>query len=179
MTKLILSLAGGTLLYVSLLGGLSLHFYYKGMKACQDEVAAGRIQAEQEAMETARELALVTNRSAERIAEKEKALYEQAKRQESHWKKLMASVPECRVPAAVGVQLDAASGVSPSTGVAPTPDPNPDDPALDAIIGCAETLDVVRTNYGICLVNSNRLLEAQEWYKGVRGEYERGVGLTR
>lgn len=114
--------------------------------------------------------------SAARVAEKEKLLNEQAKRQTVKWRALVAGLPECRIPAAVGVQLDAAAGSVPATPtVARPPVADPDEAALAATIDLAETLDRVRENYAICRVNAERLTEARGWYTDLRTLVNSGV----
>jgi hypothetical protein len=80
----------------------------------------------------------------------------------------MARLRDQRIPAAVGVQLDAAGGLSAAPAVARPPQSDPDGPALDQLVRLADELDVVRQNYGICRANSARLTEAREWYDALR-----------
>lgn len=80
----------------------------------------------------------------------------------------MARVRDVRIPRAVGVQLDAAAGVSGAPAVAGAPRADPDGPALDQLVRLADELDVVRTNYGICRANIERLTEARDWYEALR-----------
>jgi hypothetical protein len=77
-------------------------------------------------------------------------------------------VRDQRVPAAVGVQLNAAAGVSGPATVAGAPDPGPATGDLDPLIDLAETLDACRQNNLAGRANADRLTEARDWYEGVR-----------
>lgn len=87
----------------------------------------------------------------------------------------MARLRDQRIPAAVGVQLDAAAGLPATPVVARPPVADPDEAALAATIDLAETLDRVRENYAICRVNVERLTEARDWYTDLRTRVNSGA----
>jgi hypothetical protein len=80
----------------------------------------------------------------------------------------MARLRDQRIPAAVGVQLDAAGGLSAAPAVAEPPRADPDGPALDQLVRLADELDTVRENYQRCAVNIERLSAARDWYNEIR-----------
>jgi hypothetical protein len=127
-----------------------------------------QIVAERAARQTETDLAALAAKSAARAAEKERLLHDQAQRQTAAWRAAMARVRDQRIPRAVGVQLDAAAGVSAAPAVAEPPRADPDGPALDQLVRLADELDVVRQNYGICRANISRLSEARDWYGQLR-----------
>ena len=165
--------AGGLAFVAALLGGTWLHGYTKGQSVVRAEWAEATLIAERAARQTESDLAAIAAASAKRISEKERLLHERARRQDARWRALLAGLPACALPRAVGVHFDAASGVSDPPAVAEPPDPDPDGPALDSLLGLAETLDTVRTNYEICRTNIGRLIEAQQWYDAQRARINR------
>lgn len=140
-------------------------------KAWQERALA----AEVEARRIERELTEAEAASRERIARKEEMLDERARAQTVAWRAILANLPACRVPRAVGVQLDAASGVSDAPAVAVAPGAGPDAAALDSTVRLAETLDRVRENYQICQTNAARLTEARDWYNDLRERANEGA----
>lgn len=160
--------AGGLLFVVAAFGGTWLHGRSKGVEAERAVWTERQIIAERAARQTETDLAGIADASAKRIAEKERLLNDQAQRQSAAWRAAMARVRDIRVPAAVGVQLDAAGGLSAAPAVARPPQSDPDGPALDQLVRLADELDVVRENYGICRANIERLTEARDWYEALR-----------
>lgn len=103
--------------------------------------------------------------SAARVAEKEKLLNEQAKRQTVKWRALVASLPECRIPAAIGVQLDAAAfGVPEAPAVAQPPQTGTPAPAYT---DAGRELSICRENYLRARKTAERLEEARRWYESL------------
>lgn len=131
--------------------------------------------AERAARQTETDLAGIAAKSAARIAEKERLLDERAQQLDADWRATLAGLPRCRVPARVGVQLDAAAGLPAAPTVAEPPDPDPDAAALDAVVDLADTLDRVRANYTICATNIGRLTEARTWYDEIRNRVNAGA----
>lgn len=127
-----------------------------------------QIVAERAARQTETDLAALAAKSAARQAQKEALLNDQAQRQTAAWRAAMARVRDQRIPRAVGVQLDAAAGVSSPPAVAEPPRADPDAAALDKLVDLADELDTVRTNYAICAANISRLSEARDWYEQLR-----------
>ena len=164
---------GGLLFVAAAFGATWIYGYTYGQsreRAAWQERALG---AEVEARRVERELREAEAASRERIARKEEMLDERAKAQTVAWRAMLANLPECRVPRAVGVQLDAASGVPAAPAVAEPSGPDPDAAALDSTVRLAETLDRVRENYQICQTNAARLTEARDWYNGLRERVNR------
>ena len=159
---------GGALFVAALLAALYLTGRMHGRDAERAVWTERQIVAERAARQTETDLAALAAKSAARAAEKERLLHDQANRQTAAWRAAMARVRDIRVPAAVGVQLDAAGGVSAAPAVAEPPQSDPDGPALDQLVRLADELDVVRENYGICRVNIERLTEARVWYEAIR-----------
>lgn len=159
---------GGLLFVGALFGGIWLHGYTTG-KARTEAVWQERVVvAERAARQTEVDLVAMAEASARRIAAKEQALHEQAQARGAAWRELLASLPRCRVPRAVGVQLDAAAGVPAAPHVAEPPRADPDAAALDRTVELAVELDRVRENYAICAANVARLTEAKRWYSDLR-----------
>jgi len=103
--------------------------------------------------------------SAARVAEKEKLLNEQAKRQTVKWRALVAGLPECRIPAAVGVQLDAAAFGLPE---APTvAQPSQAGTPAPAYTDAGRELSICRENYLRARKTAERLEEARRWYESL------------
>lgn len=103
--------------------------------------------------------------SAARVAEKEKLLNEQAKRQTVKWRALVAGLPECRIPAAVGVQLDAAAfGVPEAPAVA---QPSQTGTPAPAYTDAGRELSICRENYLRARKTAERLEEARRWYESL------------
>jgi hypothetical protein len=127
-----------------------------------------QIIAERAARQTETDLAALAAKSAARQAQKEALLNDQANRQTAAWRAAMSRLRDQRIPAAVGVQLDAAGSVSGAPAVAGAPRADPDAAALDKLVDLADTLDTVRTNYSICAANISRLSEARDWYESIR-----------
>lgn len=158
----------GLLVAVGLLTVAWFHGRAKGVASERAVWTERQIVAERAARQTETDLAALAAKSAARQAQKEALLNDQANRQTAAWRAAMARVRDIRVPAAVGVQLDAAAGVSAAPAVARPPGPDPDDPALDQLVRLADELDTVRVNYAICRANIERLTEARAWYENVR-----------
>ena len=127
-----------------------------------------QIVAERAARQTETDLAALAAKSAARQAQKEALLNDQAQRQTAAWRAAMSRVLDQRIPAAVGVQLDAAGSLPAAAAVAVPPRADPDAAALDKLVDLADTLDTVRTNYAICAANISRLSEARDWYEAIR-----------
>lgn len=164
----ILGWLAGAAAVLSLLAALYLTGRMHGRDAERARWTERQIVAERAARQTETDLAEIAARSAARQAQKEALLNDQANRQTAAWRAAMARVRDQRIPAAVGVQLDAAAGVSGAPAVAEPPRADPDGPALDQLVRLADELDVVRQNYGICRANIERLTEARDWYEALR-----------
>ena len=164
----IAGLAGGLLLVAAAFGGTYLTGRLHGRDAERAVWTERQIVAERAARQTESDLAALAAKSAARQAQKEALLRDQANRQTAAWRAAMARVRDQRIPRAVGVQLDAAAGVSAAPAVAVPPRSDPDGPALDQLVRLADELDVVRQNYGICRANIERLTEARAWYEAIR-----------
>lgn len=162
-------------LVASLLGGLYLLGRSHGKATERAAWTERLVIAERAARQTELDLAGIAEASAKRIAEKERLLDDRARALDADWRATLAALPQCRLPAAVGVQLDAAARLPPVTPVAQPPRADPDAAALDSFIDLAETLDRVRANYAICQANINRLTEARLWYEGVRSRVNTGI----
>lgn len=162
-------------LVASLVGGLYLVGRSHGRAAERAVWIDRQLIAERAARQTETDLAGIAAKSAARIAEKERALDERARQQDADWRATLARLPTCRLPARVGVQLNAAAGVPAVTPVAQPPRADPDAAALDAVVELADTLDVVRSNYAICAANIARLTEARTWYEEVRNRVNAGA----
>ena len=159
---------GGLLLVAAAFGGTYLTGRLHGRDAERAVWTERQIVAERAARQTETDLAALAAKSAARQAQKEALLNDQAQRQTAAWRAALARVRDQRVPAAVGVQLNAAAGVPGTPSVAGTPGAGPDGPALDSLVRLADELDVVRQNYGICRANIERLSEARDWYEALR-----------
>lgn len=159
---------GGLLLVATAFGGTYLTGRIHGRDAERAVWTERQIIAERVARQTEADLAALAAKSAARAAEKERLLHDQAQRQTAAWRAAMARVRDVRIPRAVGVQLDAAGGLSAAPAVARPPQSDPDGPALDQLVRLADELDVVRQNYGICRANIERLTEARDWYESIR-----------
>lgn len=159
---------GGLLLVAAAFGGTYLTGRIHGRDAERAVWTERQIIAERVARQTEADLAALAAKSAARAAEKERLLHDQAQRQTAAWRAAMARVRDVRIPRAVGVQLDAAGGLSAAPAVARPPQSDPDGPALDQLVRLADELDVVRQNYGICRANIERLTEARDWYESIR-----------
>ena len=164
----ILGWLAGAAAVLALLAGLYLAGRMHGRDIERAAWTERQIIAERAARQTETDLAALAAKSAARAAEKERLLHDQAQRQTAAWRAAMARVRDIRVPAAVGVQLDAAAGLSAAPAVAGAPRSDPDGPALDQLVRLADELDVVRENYGICRANIARLTEARDWYESLR-----------
>lgn len=162
------SWAGGLLFVAALLGGTWLHGYTHG-KAKTERVWQERlVVAERAARQTETDLAALAAKSAARAAEKERLLHDQANRQTAAWRAAMARVRDIRVPAAVGVQLDAAAGVPNPSELPGAVPAGTDEKTLDTVIELSDTLDRVRANYEICRINIERLTAVRDWYNELR-----------
>jgi len=146
----------------------------KGVSAERARWESRQIIAERAARQTEIDLAQVAGASARRIAEKERLLDERARTLDADWRATLAGLPRCRLPARIGVQLDAAAGVPAAAAVAEPPRTGPDAAALDTVIDLADTLDTVRANYAICHIDIERLTEARSWYEELRARVNRG-----
>jgi len=167
------SWVGGLLFVGALIGGIWLHGYTKGASKTERVWQERLVVAERAARQTETDLAAIAAQSAKRLAVKEAALHEQAQRQADEWRALLAGLPRCRVPRAVGVRLDAAAGLPAATAVADSSRPVADGPALDRTVELAVELDRVRENYAICAANVARLTEAKRWYTDLRERVNR------
>jgi hypothetical protein len=152
----------------ALAAGWTLVAYRHGVKTERAAWTERQRAAEAASRQTERDLAVLTEKAAARITQKEQMLTERAKRHAEQIRTILAGVPDCRLPRAVGRVLDATAGVSATPAVAEPVRPEPDDSALDAVIGLAETLDVVNANYAICRANNDRLTAAAAWYTDLR-----------
>lgn len=166
---------GGALFVAALLAALYLTGRMHGRDAERARWTERQIIAERAARQTEADLAALAAKSAARAAEKERLLHDQAQRQTAAWRAAMARLRDQRIPAAVGVQLDAAAGLPATPVVARPPVADPDEAALAATIDLAETLDRVRENYAICRVNAERLTEARGWYTDLRTRVNSGA----
>lgn len=161
------SWAGGLLFLAAAVAGTWLHGYTHGKSKTERVWQERLVVAERAARQTETDLAAIAAASAKRLAAKEAALHEQAQRQGAEWRSLLAGLPRCRIPRAVGVQLNAAGGLPAATAVAGAPRADPDAQALDKLVDLADTLDTVRANYAICAANIGRLSEARDWYESI------------
>ncbi|MEB2353488.1 MAG: hypothetical protein OZ924_19015 [Burkholderiaceae bacterium] len=164
----ILGWLAGVAAVLALLAALYLTGRMHGRDAERARWTERQIVAERAARQTETDLAALAAKSAARAAEKERLLHDQANRQTAAWRAAMARVRDIRVPAAVGVQLDAAAGVPSVAAVAVPPRADPDAAALDALVSLADELDTTRANYAICAANIDRLTEARAWYEALR-----------
>lgn len=164
----ILGWLAGVAAVLAVLAGAYFYGRMQGRDAERAVWTERQIVAERAARQTETDLAALAAKSAARQAQKEALLNDQAQRQTAAWRAAMARLRDIRVPAAVGVQLDAAGGLSGAPAVAEPPRADPDDPALDQLVRLADELDVVRQNYGICRANIERLSEARDWYEALR-----------
>ena len=170
----ILGWLAGAAAVLAVLAGAYFYGRMQGRDAERAVWTERQIVAERAARQTETDLAALAAKSAARQAQKEALLNDQANRQTAAWRAAMARVRDIRVPAAVGVQLDAAAGVSAAPAVAEPPRADPDGPALDKLVDLADTLDTVRTNYAICAANIARLTEARDWYEALRARVNSG-----
>ncbi len=168
MSRDLLSWLGGLLFVAALLGGLYLLGRSHGAAAERAEWQEKQLVAERAARQTETDLAGIAAASAKRIAEKERLLDERARTLDTDWRATLDALPACRVPARVGVQLNAAAGVSSPTSVARPPDPGPDGADLNPVVDLAETLDACRRNNEAGRINAGRLIEASTWYEEIR-----------
>ncbi|MCL4823114.1 MAG: hypothetical protein KJZ57_02740 [Anaerolineales bacterium] len=164
---------GGLLLVAAAFGGTYLTGRLHGRDAERAVWTERQIVAERAARQTETDLAALAAKSAARQAQKEALLNDQANRQTAAWRAAMARVRDIRVPAAVGVQLNAAAGVPAAPSVAGTPGAGPDAGDLDPLIGLAETLDACRQNNLAGRTNADRLTEARDWYEALRARVNR------
>lgn len=164
----ILGWLAGAAAVLALLAVLYLTGRMHGRDAERARWTERQIIAERAARQTETDLAALAAKSAARQAQKEALLRDQANRQTAAWQAAMARLRDQRIPAAVGVQLDAAGGLSATPAVAEPPRSDPDAQALDKLVDLAETLDTVRINYSICAANISRLSEARDWYESIR-----------
>lgn len=164
---------GGLLLVAAAFGATYLTGRMHGRDAERAVWTERQIVAERAARQTEQDLAALAEQSARRIAVKEAALHDQATRQSAAWRALLASLPRCALPAAVGVQLDAAAGLPAATAVAESPDAAADAAALGQLVRLADELDTVRANYAACRITSGRLIEARDWYEAIRERVNR------
>ena len=159
---------GGLLLVAAAFGGTYLTGRLHGRDAERAVWTERQIVAERAARQTETDLAALAAKSAARAAEKERLLHDQANRQTAAWRAAMARLRDQRIPAAVGVQLDAAGSLPAASALAEPPRADPDAQALDKLVDLADTLDTVRANYAICAANISRLSEARDWYESIR-----------
>lgn len=163
----------GLLVCAGLLTAAWFHGRAKGVASERAVWTERQIVAERAARQTETDLAALAAKSAARQAQKEALLNDQANRQTAAWRAAMARVRDQRIPAAVGVQLDAAGSLPATPVVAEPSRPDPDAQALDKLVDLADTLDTVRTNYSICAANISRLTEARAWYEALRSRVNR------
>lgn len=164
----ILGWLAGVAAVLAVLAGAYFYGRMHGRDAERAVWTERQIVAERAARQTETDLAALAAKSAARAAEKERLLHDQAQRQTAAWRAAMARVRDIRVPAAVGVQLNAAAGVPGTPSVAGTPAAGPDAGDLDPLIGLAETLDACRQNNLAGRTNADRLTEARDWYEAIR-----------
>lgn len=164
---------GGLLFVAAAFAGTWLHGRSKGVESERATWQERVLVAERAARQTETDLAALAAKSAARQAQKEALLNDQANRQTAAWRAAMARVRDIRVPAAVGVQLNAAAGVPAAPSVAGTPGAGPDAGDLDPLIGLAETLDACRQNNLAGRTNADRLTEARDWYEALRARVNR------
>jgi len=168
------SWVGGLLFVGALIGGIWLHGYTKGASKTERVWQERLVVAERAARQTETDLAAIAAQSAKRLAVKEAALHEQAQRQADEWRALLAGLPRCRVPRDVGVRLDVAAGLPNPAAVAGTSEPAADGSALDALVDVADALDACRENAAIGRRNIAALIEARDWYTGLRERVNSG-----
>ena len=159
---------GGLLLVAAAFGGTYLTGRLHGRDAERARWTERQIVAERAARQTETDLAALAAKSAARAAEKERLLHDQAQRQTAAWRAAMARVRDVRVPAAVGVQLDAAAGVPNPSELPGAVPAGTDEKTLDTVIELSDTLDRVRANYEICRINIERLTAVRDWYNELR-----------
>ena len=169
----ILGWLAGVAAVLAVLAGAYFYGRMQGRDAERAVWTERQIVAERAARQTETDLAALAAKSAARQAQKEALLNDQANRQTAAWRAAMARVRDIRVPAAVGVQLNAAAGVPAAPSVAGTPGAGPDAGDLDPLIGLAETLDACRQNNLAGRTNADRLTEARDWYESVRARVNR------
>ena len=169
----ILGWLAGVAAVLALLAGAYFYGRMQGRDAERAVWTERQIVAERAARQTETDLAALAAKSAARQAQKEALLRDQANRQTAAWRAAMARVRDIRVPAAVGVQLNAAAGVPAAPSVAGTPGAGPDAGDLDPLIGLAETLDACRQNNLAGRTNADRLTEARDWYEALRARVNR------
>ncbi len=163
----------GLLIFAALLAGAWLHGRSKGVESERAVWTQRLADAERAARQTEADLAGIAEASAKRIALKERLLNDQAQRQSAAWRAALARVRDQRVPAAVGVQLNAAAGVPGPATVAGAPGAGPHAGDLDPLIDLAETLDACRQNNLAGRTNADRLTEARDWYEALRARVNR------
>ena len=159
---------GGLLLVAAAFGGTYLTGRIHGRDAERAVWTERQIIAERAARQTETDLAALAAKSAARQAQKEALLNDQAQRQTAAWRAAMARLRDIRVPAAVGVQLDAAAGVSNPSELPGAVPAGTDEKTLDTVIELSDTLDRVRANYEICRINIERLTAVRDWYNELR-----------
>lgn len=169
----ILGWLAGVAAVLAVLAGAYFYGRMQGRDAERARWTERQIVAERAARQTETDLAALAAKSAARQAQKEALLNDQANRQTAAWRAAMARVRDIRVPAAVGVQLNAAAGVPAAPSVAGTPGAGPDAGDLDPLIGLAETLDACRQNNLAGRTNADRLTEARDWYEALRARVNR------
>ena len=163
----------GVAAVLAVLAGAYFYGRMQGRDAERAVWTERQIVAERAARQTETDLAEIAARSAARQAQKEALLNDQANRQTAAWRAAMSRVRDQRIPAAVGVQLNAAAGVPAAPSVAGTPGAGPDAGDLDPLIGLAETLDACRQNNLAGRTNADRLTEARDWYEALRARVNR------
>lgn len=167
------SWAGVLLFLAAAVAGTWLHGYTHGTAKTERVWQERLVVAERAARQTETDLAAIAAASAKRLAAKEAAINDQAARQADEWRALLAGLPSCRVPRAVGVQLDTAAGVPGPPALAAAPQPAADGAALDALVDVAGALDACRQNAVIGRRNIDALIEAREWYDSLRERVNR------
>lgn len=153
---------------LSLLAGAYFYGRMEGRDAERAVWTERQIIAERAARQTETDLAALAAKSAARQAQKEALLNDQAQRQTAAWRAAMARVRDVRIPRAVGVQLDAAAGVSNPSELPGAVPAGTDEKTLDTVIELSDTLDRVRANYEICRINIERLTAVRDWYNELR-----------
>lgn len=159
---------GGLALVAALFAAVWFDGRHRGALAERAKWEQRQLAAERAARQTETDLAEIAAKSAARQAEKERLLNDQAQRQTAAWRAAMARVRDIRVPAAVGVQLDAAGGVSNPSELPGAVPAGTDEKTLDTVIELSDTLDRVRANYEICRINIERLTAVRDWYNELR-----------
>lgn len=155
----------GLLVCAGLLTAAWFHGRAKGVASERAVWTERQIIAERAARQTETDLAALAAKSAARQAQKEALLNDQAQRQTAAWRAAMARLRDQRIPAAVGVQLDAAAfGVPEAPAVA---QPSQTGTPAPAYTDAGRELSICRENYLRARKTAERLEEARRWYESL------------